>query len=90
MAFNLTETQKDVLRWMVEEVQAGRLGEEFTLLWFLGSEGPEILEYQGDAQGKLPVLTPGVLAALETAEMIVQDIRYRTKTQTRGTRETLG
>lgn len=80
MAYNLTENQKDLARWMVQEARNGSLPEEFRIVWLLGSGG-QIMEYQGEA----PQFTQGALDALAAAEVIMQDISYQTRTSQSGT-----
>lgn len=78
MAYNLTDPQKDLLRWMVEENRAGRLPDEFRVHWMIGA----ILEYQG--QGDQPEITPGALDALEAAGLLIGTPSIQTKTSQSG------
>jgi len=81
MPYNLTENQKDIVRWMVRENRAGKLPEEFHMLWVVGAAGGEILELPS---GDHPELTPGALAALDDAGLVMSDISYATKTSPSG------
>jgi hypothetical protein len=79
--FNLTESQKSVIRWMVQENRAERLPDEFGVVWM--SSGSLITTYLG---GDQPELTRGSLDALAASDLILCSVSYRTKTSTRGTR----
>jgi len=74
MPYNLTENQKDIVRWMVQDTRAGNLPEEFHVVWIVGAGG-EIVERPGEH----PELTKGALDALHTAGLIMSNIRYETK-----------
>ncbi len=80
MPYNLTEDQKYLVRWMVEENQAGNLPREFSVMW--GWNGGRILQYQGDH----PELTQGDLNALDAAELVMSDINIETKVSTSGSK----
>ena len=45
MTYNLTDNQKDLLKWLVEQVRAGSLSEEFLAIWTLA--GGEITNFEG-------------------------------------------
>ncbi len=53
------------------------------MLWVVGAAGSEILELPS---GDHPELTPGALAALDDAGLVMSDISYETKTSTSGSR----
>ncbi len=67
MPYNLTESQKDIVRWMVREVRAGKLPEEFWVYWV--SDIPEgiLAEYEGEH----PPVTQGGLDALAASDLIL-------------------
>ncbi len=65
MSYNLTETHKDVLRWLVQEVRAGRLHEEFLIAWT--RSGPVILNYKDE----LPDIGRGSIEALAMAGLLI-------------------
>jgi hypothetical protein len=61
MSYNLIESQKDLVRWLVQEVRAKRLSEGFWVYW-VSEGGGFIGEYEGGkhhsiAQGALDALT---------------------------------
>ncbi len=63
--YNLTDSQKDLLRSIVKRVRDGKLGEEFTIFWTM--RGPRFHDRRSTpANG----FTRGKLEALETAELI--------------------
>ncbi|MBD2104682.1 hypothetical protein H6F94_27880 [Leptolyngbya sp. FACHB-261] len=65
---NLTETQKKLLRWLVEEVRAGKLGEE--KIWFLRSrDGTTLDGYKGD----VPNIETTTLDALQSSGCLSRD-----------------
>ena len=68
MAYNLTDPQKDLLRWMVQENRAGRLPDEFHVHW-TEEIGGITLEHQ--VQGNHPEITAGALDALEATSLLI-------------------
>jgi hypothetical protein len=68
VAYNLTDPQKDLLRWMVQENRAGRLPDEFHVHW-PEEIGGIILEHQ--VQGNHPEITAGALDALEATGLLI-------------------
>ena len=36
--YNLTDSQKDLLRWMVREIREGNMPEEFYVFWDIGGD----------------------------------------------------
>ena len=73
--YNLTDSQKDLLRDMVREIREGRMPEEFGLFWnaednanlyWVGSEG--FYSY--------PEITRGKLDALEAEHLIRCHVEY--------------
>jgi TIR domain len=66
MSYNLTESQKDLVRWLVREVRAKRLSEEFWVYW-VSEGGGFIGEYEG---GKHHSITQGALDALTISNLI--------------------
>lgn len=61
MSYNLTQSQKDFLTWLVEQSNAGLLNEEFHASIYLGGGGG-IAGYKGSE--KLPKFSKSTLAAL--------------------------
>jgi hypothetical protein len=82
VAYNLTNPQKDLLRWMVQENRAGRLLDEFHVHW-LEEFGGLILEYQD--QGDYPQITQGALDSLEAAGLLIGIPNIQTRTSQSGT-----
>jgi hypothetical protein len=82
--YNLTEKQKDLLRWLVEQVRADRLPEEFYLIWT--GNGGAIISTPNDLEDDRPSnIAKGALQALEAEDLIHQDIRHKTKSKTSNT-----
>lgn len=85
MEYNLTDKQKELITWLVGANRAGDLDEEFTVSWVMGPGGAIIIGSDGtQPSGELPEITQGALTALAEADLIQQDIRYRTKINRRG------
>lgn len=78
MSYNLTDNQQPLARWIVQQIRAGELSEEFYVMW-LRSEG-EITGFSGEH----PAITKGLLDALSAAELIICTPNYRTTTSTSG------
>jgi len=70
MNYNLTETQKDILRWMVKKVRGDELSEEFQVSWRQSERGYKLTDYKGD-EAELPKISNTVLDALETAKLLL-------------------
>src|SRR5215212_3468717 len=77
--YNLTGSQKELVRWMVQENRNETLPDEFIVSWTMGSGS--IISYQGEH----PELTRGALDALNSAGLVMSDISYQTKTSRGGT-----
>ncbi|HOR18512.1 MAG TPA: TIGR02391 family protein [Brevefilum sp.] len=56
--YNLTDNQKDILRWIVQEVRHKNLPEEFIVVWHFGDNS--IIGFTGK-EGDIPEITKGVL-----------------------------
>jgi hypothetical protein len=84
--YNLTDSQKDLLRWLVQQVRDGNLAEEFVIIW-LTDDQSQISGFKGERNAKIPNLTKGALDALAAAELILCNISYETKTSSSGARE---
>lgn len=69
----LTDNQKEMLRWLVREVRAGLLPEEFTVIWFHGDadERWAINEWTGTSRKDNPKITEGALNALTAAGLLI-------------------
>ncbi len=78
MPYNLTEDQKNLVRWMVQENRADRLPSEFSIVWTLG--GSSIGQYQDDP----PELSQGTLDALDREGLVISNISFETKTSMYG------
>lgn len=73
MAFKLTEPQKNVVRWIVEDIRNGYLAEEFNVQWYMGGFDVVCMYdevKQGSSWDEPPELTPHILNVLEKAGMI--------------------
>jgi hypothetical protein len=80
MGYNLTDKQKDLLRWMVQQVRAGNLPEEFYVVWAM--EGGLISGFVG----KHPVITRGALDALANAGLLLCAGNFETTTSVSGSK----
>lgn len=86
MEYNLTDKQKLAISWMVEANREGELDEEFSVLWVMGPDGPLIHGTTGtEPSREKPEITQGILNALESAGLILQEINYQTRTSRSGT-----
>lgn len=74
MAYNLTESQKELSSWLVVAFRNGDIDEEFVVAWLYG-QGMIL-----DAQWEQPPTGKGALDTLEAARLIVSNVNYRTKT----------
>src|SRR3972149_5684920 len=77
--YNLTNSQKDLLRWLVQEVREEKLPEEFSITWL--SEGKvSISEWKGKGkcEDDIPTVRRGALDALAAAGLLLCDIEYYT------------
>ena len=85
MNYNLTDKQRAAITWMVEANSKGELEDEFSVAWVLGSRGGIIIGHSGtELSEEVPEITQGVLDALESEGLIMQEIRYQTKTRRSG------
>jgi hypothetical protein len=77
MDFNLTEKQKNALRWLVKQEKVGNLRDEFTVLFEIG--GTDIIGFNHPEV--IPeFITPTTLRALSNAELLLleeSDFSYR-------------
>jgi hypothetical protein len=78
---NLTDNQKDLVRWFVQQVHGGNLSEEFTILWLYHNRA-DIIDFDGNP----PAITKGMLDALAAADLLLCTPGYKTTTSTSGTR----
>lgn len=74
MPYNLTDGQKDLLRRLVQEVQAGSLPEEFEVHWISEEHVGKFTEYEGEHP---PPVTQGALNALAASDLILSEPHYR-------------
>ena len=66
--YNLTPDQKDLLRWIVTDVRAKKMPEEFSIAW--GQDGP-LLHFAGsNGFYKLSDVTRGALDALAANHLL--------------------
>lgn len=82
--YNLTDNQKTLLRWLVQEVRAGRLpNEEIVIYWIYDQDPPQsgISNYHGDDEAleQAPEITIGALDALVADNLILCDATLATK-----------
>ena len=68
--YNLTNSQKDLLRWFVQQVNQRHLSEEFIISWLL--QGPSISGYSG--QEPLPEIKKGVIEALQAEGLLSREV----------------
>ena len=81
MDYNQTDKQKAVITWLVEANRKGELDDEFSIAWYTGG-GQLLRGHSGGARSEVePEITRGVLDALESEGLIIQDIKYQTKTR---------
>lgn len=74
--YNLTDNQKAILRWIVQQIRDGQLSEEFFIAW-LGSGRPRILGYSGEAdKDTLAMMGPGMFDVLASNDLVLCTIRY--------------
>src|ERR1700757_3464071 len=75
--YNLTNRQKDLLRWLVQQVREEKLPEEFSITWRSGGKG-FISVWKGGSEEDIPTVTQGALNALEAAGLLLCNIEYYT------------
>lgn len=68
-SYNLTDNQKKIIIWIVQQIRNRTLPEEFLVVHVFGLDGLDIADYQG--QPPLPKISQGVLEALDKAELIL-------------------
>jgi hypothetical protein len=68
--YNLTNSQKDLLRWFVQQVNHKHLSEEFIISWLL--EGPSISGYSGEEP--LPELKKAAIEALHAEGLLWREV----------------
>ena len=66
--YNLTENQKNVLRWLVQQVRDGKLSEEFSVFW--DYSGSTIPEYKRAIDDTMPDITEGIISALASSNLL--------------------
>jgi hypothetical protein len=77
MSYNLTEAQRDLIRWIIQEVRERNLSEEFIVLW-IDDEGKISKNYY--QPNNHPTITKGMLDALVAAELLICTPNYQTAT----------
>lgn len=70
--YNLTEKQKEILKWIVQKVREGNLSEEFAFV-YLGNGDIRFMGRGIKDVSDHPLLTEGVLSALMASELILVD-----------------
>lgn len=75
MSYNLTDNQKEVAVWLVQEARLRNLPEDFQVSWFLSGE-IGIANFTGES--KIPDITQGVLNALRAADLILYQVDSKT------------
>lgn len=83
MSYNLTESQKNLIRWIVQEVRTQSLPEEFTVVWLGDAGSISNNDYQA---GNHPSITKGVLDALAVAELLICTPKYKIETSQSGSK----
>jgi hypothetical protein len=73
--YNLTESQKNLLRWFVEQVRVDNLSEEFTILWM--NDYVEIRGLKSSVPNS-PSIEKGALTALSRNELLFCEVFYKT------------
>lgn len=74
MIYNLTDRQKEVIRWIVAQARLGVLNEEFLIVW---TQGRHILmEFRGDASS-IPEIGTGTLDALVHEDLLHCSVNHR-------------
>lgn len=75
--YNLTEKQKETLRWIVQEVREGNLTEEFSFLYLASDD----IRFIGKSIGKgvpiHPPITDGILRALMSSGLVLMSTSDR-------------
>ena len=72
--YNLTDNQKEFLRWLVQQVRDEKLREEFYITWVSG--GTVYMSGYKD-RANIPKVTMGVLDALAANNLLLCTIKYR-------------
>lgn len=73
--YNLTNNQKDLLRWLVQQVRDRKLNEEFDVQWVI-PDAVFIPGFSGAAGVNITNFTKGTLDALAAAELLLCTIHY--------------
>lgn len=81
--YNLTNNQKELVKWLVRTVREGNLTEEFTIAWFSSSDSlsPDALinNYSGSEEELPEIITKGALDSLKENELIWCEISYASR-----------
>lgn len=85
MEYNLTDRQRSAITWMVESNRKEELEDEFSVMWFLGSAAPMLLNLNNGTSVEVPFdLSQGVLDGLHSEGLIQQTIKYKTQARKSG------
>jgi hypothetical protein len=79
-SYNLTDDQKELARWLVQQVREENLPEEFHVVWM--PNGGEISRFEGDQ----PTITKGTLDALAANDLLACAPNYKTETTQSGSK----
>ena len=83
MIYNLTEPQKNLVRWIVQEARNQSLPAEFIVAWAVGGGYISASEYP---PGNHPSITQGALDALTAAGILICTPNHRTQSTQGGTK----
>ncbi|MBD2540531.1 TIGR02391 family protein [Coleofasciculus sp. FACHB-SPT36] len=80
--YNLTNQQKDLVRWLVQKIQEGKLNEEFGIMWVPTFDAPSLeavmLDFKGTDEELSEIsITQGALNVLAENKLIHCDIVYK-------------
>lgn len=88
MEYNLTDRQRSAITWMVEANKNGELEDEFSVIWFLGSAAPMLMNMSSGTSVEAPFdISQGLLDGLHSEGLMQQNIRYKTQTRTSGSKK---
>ncbi|MCL4302207.1 MAG: hypothetical protein KJ077_41350 [Anaerolineae bacterium] len=69
MSADLTDEQKELIRWLAHEIGVGKLTKEFNVVWIFGGEG--ILSKTNFSGDSHPPITKPAFDALEKAGLLL-------------------
>ncbi len=74
MSYNLTESQKNLARWLAQKAEADELPEEFWVHW-ISEGGGFIGDYEGEDDR--PPVSQGALDALTASDLILSEPHFK-------------